>query len=305
MPLPNFICVGAEKAGTTPLSLILRQHRDIFIPRQKETRFFTVLYPLQTLVLYETYFFNGHLDQKAVGELTPDYMRFPEVPERLREALGPDLKLIFCLREPLARAFSHYLQCVRIMEEGDSFENAVALEPQRLAQNRHLGTRRAYLGGSLYAGQIARFLEHFARENMFFMVLEEDFGAARARTMARLFDFLGVGADPGVNLRVPSTSLPAPRIRFVGEGDEIHFKTPRRGIDLPPGAILFTTGNKPGDRVIPRPSPATVQHFRTLQERMTRTLPEAFAEELYRRHFRDEIGRVEALIGRELSVWRR
>ena len=305
MPLPNFICVGAEKAGTTPLSLILRQHRAIFVPRQKETRFFTVLYPLQDLVLYETYFFNGYLDEKAVGELTPDYMRFPEVPARLREALGPDLKLIFCLREPLARAFSHYLQCVRIMEENESFENAVALEAQRLAQNRHLGMRRAYLGGSLYAAQIARFLEHFPRENMFFMVLEEDFGAGRARTMARLFDFLGVGPDPAIHLNVRDTSLPAPRIRIVGEGDDIHFKTPKRDLALPPGAILFMTGNKPGDRVIPRPSPATAEFFRTLKARMTRTLPEAFAEELYRRHFRDEIGRVEALIGRDLSVWRR
>ena len=305
MALPNFICVGAEKAGTTPLSLILRQHRDVFIPRQKETRFFTVLYPLQTLALYETYFFNGHLDEKAVGELTPDYMRFPELPARLREALGPELRLIFCLREPLARAFSHYLQCVRIMEEGDSFENAVALEPQRLAQNRHLGVRRAYLGGSLYAAQIARFLEHFPRDNMFFMVLEEDFGAERARTLARLFDFLGVGPDPAINLNVRDTSLPAPKIRFVGEGEDIHFKTLKRGVDLPPGAILFMTGNKPGDRVIPRPSPVTAQFFRTLQERMTPRLPEAFAEELYRSHFCDEIGRVEELIGRDLSGWRR
>jgi hypothetical protein len=305
MPLPNFICVGAEKAGTTPLSLILGQHRDIFIPRQKETRFFTVLHPIQTLVLYETHFYNGYLDEKAVGELTPDYMRFPEVPGRLREALGPDLKLIFCLRDPLARAFSHYLQCVRIMEENDSFENAVALEPARQASNRHMGVRRAYLGGSLYAAQVARFLEHFPRENMFFMVLEEDFGAERARTMARLFDFLGVGPDPAINLNVRDTSLPAPTVRFVGEGDKIHFKVPRRGVDLPPGAILFTTGNKPGDRVIPRPSAATAEFFRTLQARMTRQLPEAFGEELYRRHFHDEIGRVEELLGRDLAVWRR
>src|SRR6185503_14631339 len=117
--------------------------------------------------------------------------------------------------DPLKRAFSHYLQCVRIFEESESFESAVALEEQRIAQDYVHGLRRAYVGGSLYSGQIRRFLEHFPRDNMFFMVLEEDFVKRRAHTMARLYDFLGVGPDPDVRLAVRDTSLGAPRIRFV------------------------------------------------------------------------------------------
>lgn len=305
MALPNFICVGAEKAGTTPLSLILGQHSNVFVAPQKETRYFTMLYKTQDLVLYETFFFKGHGFERAVGELTPDYMRHPDVPRRMREALGPDLKLIFCLRDPLKRAFSHYLQCVRIMEENESFESAIALEPARLAENGFLGLRRAYLGGSLYAAQIARFLEHFPRENLFFMVLEEDFVKNRAATMARLFDFLGAGPDPRVNLDVRDTSLTAPRVRFVQQPDRVHLMIRGRRRALDPGAILFATGNEQGDRVITHPSPETAAFFRLLDSRMTRELPETLGAALYRSHFVDEISRMEDLLGRDLSIWRR
>jgi hypothetical protein len=303
--LPNFICVGAEKGGTTPLWLILAQHPDVFVSPQKETRYFTRLYTPDNLILYETYFFKGYRLEKAIGELTPDYMRYAEVAPRLRGCLGPELKLIFCLRDPLKRAFSHYLQCVRIFEESESFESAVSLEAQRIAQDDHAGMRRAYVEGSLYTHQIRRFLEHFPRENMFFMILEEDFLEARASTVARLFDFLGVAQDPRVKLDVRDTGLAAPEIHFVEAHEHLDYQTPRGNMRLPQGAIVFTTGNKGGDRVLTRPSPDATEYFRALQQRMTRELPEAFGAELYRRHFADEISRCEELLGRDLSLWRR
>src|SRR5687767_4363268 len=182
MPLPTFVCVGAEKGGTTPLALLLAQHPQVFVSPNKETHYFSRLYQRGDLVFYETYFFKGWAGEPAIGELTPDYMRHAELAGRLRRHLGPQLKLIFCLRDPLTRAFSHYLQCVRILEENDSFENAVALEAQRHVENPYYGLRRAYVGGSLYSAQIERFLEHFPRENMFFMLLEEDFQKNRAAT---------------------------------------------------------------------------------------------------------------------------
>jgi hypothetical protein len=303
--LPNFIGVGAEKAGTSPLALVLVQHRDVFIAPTKETHFFSRFYDRAGLLTYETSHFRGHCLEKAIGELTPEYMRFREVPGRLRECLGPDLRLIFCLRDPVARAFSHYLQCVRLLQENESFESAVALEPVRIADDYYAGMRRAYVGGSLYAAQIARFREHFPPENMFFMVLEEDFVGNRERTVARLFDFLGVGADPRVKLDVRNTGLAAPRVEFVTAEQRIRYSAKGRSCRLPAGAILFTTGNDGSDRVIARPSAAVAEFFRALEARMTRELPEEFAAALYRAHFKDEISRVENLIGRDLSVWRR
>ena len=40
MTLPNFLIIGAAKAGTTSLYDWLRQHPDVFMPRLKEPRFF-------------------------------------------------------------------------------------------------------------------------------------------------------------------------------------------------------------------------------------------------------------------------
>ncbi len=306
MALPNFLVVGAERAGTTPLCRILVQHPDIFMPEQKETHFFTRMFGRFPLAMYEGTYFHGAKGEKAVGEATPEYMRFPEVPQRLREALGPELKLVFCLREPVRRAFSQYHLRCRLLEEAESFARAIELEPQRLARNRYRGLRCAYLGGSRYAEQIRRFLEVFPRESLFFMVLEEDFAKERARTLERLFAFLGVAPAPGVKLDVADSSRAAPGVRIVEPGRRLHLRTAPDGTEALDGpAIVFLSGNPGADRVIRNPSQAALAHFRRLAAQLTVELPGDFARELYLRHFRDGIGELEALLGRDLSCWRR
>lgn len=305
MTLPTFICVGAEKGGTTPLWRVIGQHRDVFVTPVKETHFFTRHYQRSGPVFYETYFFKSHAGEKAVGELTPDYMRFAEVPGRMKAMLAPGLKLIFCLRDPVKRAHSHYLQCVRILEENEPYPDAIALETERVAQDYYNGTRRAYLGGSLYAGQIRRFLEHFPRENMFFMILEEDFQKNRDATIGRLFDFLGVGRDPAVNLEVPSTSLGVPQIHFVGQNEAVQIKTERGPLRLPAGAIVFRTGNRGLDRAIFHPSRETADYFRKMADSLARPVAEDLEQRLYQQHFRADIDALEDLLGRDLGAWRR
>lgn len=305
MALPTFICVGAEKAGTTPLAAILRQHHDIYLTPNKETHFFSRMYDFENLAFYETFFFKEHNGERAVGELTPIYMRHKEVPARLRQHLSPDLKLIFCLRDPVKRALSHYHQSVRILEESESFPNAIALEQARLEKNYYCGLRRAYIGAGLYAAQIQRYLDLFPRENMFFIILEEDFQKNRAQTVSRLFDFLGVGDDPKVNLEVPVTSLVAPTIRFIKKDEHLSYKSPRHTRLLAPGAVIFNTGIKGSDRVTAYPSPQVARFFHDIAANLTRELSDEDAHQLYRRYFHDEIGLVETLLDRDLSVWRR
>jgi len=306
MALPNFICVGAERAGTTPLWRVLRQHPDVFMPEHKETHFFTRLYDKNPLVLYEAQYFGACRGQRAIGEATPEYMRFPEVPGLLRKALGPDLKLIFCLRDPIRRAFSQYLLRCRLLEENESFARALALESRRIEANRYRGTRAAYVGGSLYARQIGHFLEVFPKENMFFMVLEEDFAEARAGTVARLCDFLGVRSDVPLNLEVRDTSNVAPRVVIVprGETRTLPMKNRSAGITLHGEAVLFVTGNKATQRILYSPSAQALGFFRKVAANITRELPEGVAAILYRDFFREEIRRVETLLGRDLACWR-
>lgn len=301
MVLPNFLCVGAEKAGTTPLFRILVQHRDVFMPPNKETHWFSKYYGTKERAFYEATHFRAWRGQKAVGEATPEYMRVAKVPGRVKRDLGPGVKLIFCLRDPVKRAHSHYLQCVRILEEGESFPAALAMERKRLEANPYYGQRRAYVGGSLYATHIRHYLKFFPREQMSFLLFEEDLLEDRAGAIARLFDFLEVGPDRKVELEVADSSLKAPVIAVVTETSAAANRRRR----LPPGTIIFRTGNPGANRVIPNPSPQARAFFRKLARDMTRTLTPELEQALYRDHFAAEIDALEELIGRDLSRWRR
>ncbi|MEX1107370.1 MAG: sulfotransferase domain-containing protein [Dongiaceae bacterium] len=305
MVLPNFIVPGAEKGGTTPLFRLLKQHRDIHMPAVKELQFFTRNYDRRLPAAYEWQMSVGYRGQKAVGEATPEYMRFAAAAPRIRSLLGDDVKFIFCLRDPATRAFSHYLQCMRMTEESESFERAIEIEPERLARHWYLNQRRAYVKGGFYAEQIERFLAIYPREQMRFLILEEDLhGGKRAlkKTASRMFEFLGVDPAFEVNLAIPDTRLPAPEIHFVKRGDMI--LNPDNKKPAPAGSIVVNAHIKGANRVIRRPSIATRRYYERLQKAMTRKLAPELRVSLYEQYFSDEIDRMERLLERDLSLWR-
>jgi hypothetical protein len=306
MAMPNFICVGAERAGTTVLWRLLRQHPDVFIPQRKETHFFTRLYDSESLVYYEGRFFGRYNGQRAIGEVTPEYMRFPEVPARLRAALGSHLKLIFCLRDPIRRAFSQYNLRCRLAEENESFERALELEPQRLHDSPRHGLRFAYVRSSLYSDQIGNFLKVFPMENMHFVIVEEDLVSHRADTVARLFAFLGLSSDVPIRFDVGANSGAVPQVVFVAKGETRSFvaRDTGRKITVHGEAIIFLPDNPAAQRIIVQPSEDTKAFFRKLSTNLTVKLSAATAAGLYDRYFREEIARMETLLGRDLSCWR-
>ena len=304
MALPNFLGVGAEKAGTSLLFFILRQHRQIFMPPQKELHYFSLYHAWQPLHWYEGYGFKEYRDELAIGEITPEYMRFPDVPRRIFDALGPDVKLIFCLREPVQRAFSQYLMSCRLLEESESFETALALETQRIAEHAYLGRRRAYVGGSRYAEQIGRFLELFPRNNMFFIILETDFLQHREATVARLLEFLGVDPAEPLDLNVPNNSLGAPTVFAGSPSRTITLRWKDAQLQLRAGDFFVRTGNASLDAGFVKASPRAVAHLAKLEERMTRTLTSELASSLYNDCFAEDITKLEELLGRDLGFWR-
>lgn len=109
--LPNFLIVGAQKCGTTSLHEYLYQHPQIYLPEGKETKFFAedARYS-KGITYYEDVCFSTYSGESAVGEVDPDYMYFEQALERIAEHLDlRTTKLIFVLRNPVDRAFSHYL----------------------------------------------------------------------------------------------------------------------------------------------------------------------------------------------------
>ena len=105
----NFICIGAQKAGTTTLSDILSQHPDICIPPIKETKYFLFDVDYARGKTFYNSYFSNYTGQKAIGEFDPDYLLFPFTAERIVATLGRDVKILVVLRNPADRAYSHFL----------------------------------------------------------------------------------------------------------------------------------------------------------------------------------------------------
>lgn len=163
--LPNFLIIGAEKAGTTSLAGLLASHPDIFISHPKEPQFFSCQNWGRGFDWYES-LFEAVAGEKAVGEASPAYTvspRDPNPPERIVKHMGKDIRLIYLVRDPVNRMISHYKHCLyhRRIPDGTALEKAVELLPYIYDASR-------------YFYQISQYLEAgFSKKNMCVLALEE------------------------------------------------------------------------------------------------------------------------------------
>ena len=197
-PLPDFLVLGAQKAGTTALYAYLRWHPGITGPSWKEVSFFDRhwwrgegwyrgQFPLRS---------GGQI----VGEASPSYLFHPLAPERAR-TLVPDARLIALVRNPVDRAYSQYQHAVALGREPLSFEDALGAEDERTRGevDRLVADPRAFSGAwwdhtyvarGRYAEQLERWLRVFPREQLL-VVGTEELGAAPGETYAASLGFLG------------------------------------------------------------------------------------------------------------------
>jgi len=190
MNRPNFICVGAQKAGTTTLYDILYQHPQIFLPETKELHFFD--WDKNYSQGEEWYFehFQDVKNEKSIGEITPNYMFTDFVPEKMFQLLGKDLKIIFLLRNPMNRSFSHYLMKLRNDKTDKSFYNETKII--NIDNKKLFLKENPIIGRSLYDLQINKYLKYFDKKNMFFAIFETDFLKNQKETIDNICEFLEV-----------------------------------------------------------------------------------------------------------------
>jgi hypothetical protein len=192
-PLPNLVIAGAQKSGTTSLHHLLAGHPDVFFPREpQEIHFFDEEETFARGLEWYAGLFAGWGGERYIGQTSPLYMFVPLVPERMA-AVMPEARVLFILRDPVERAYSHYWHEVRYGWEDRPFEEALELEAQRLGGGFHARRHYSYVARGSYAGQIERFRARFPEEQLL-VLFHEELQADPKAALARCAGFLGL--DP-------------------------------------------------------------------------------------------------------------
>ena len=183
--MPDFLIIGAMKSGSTSLFTLLGGHPQIFLPRWKELQYFSRDYRFNLgEKWYRDHFADAGKDQ-LLGEASTCYTRWPHYPdaaERIAERL-PNVRLIYLMRHPVERAYSHY---GHIMQERMTGKiGSILTFEETLEEEKEI------IDASLYMMQIERYLPLFGREQMLFLTLDE-LKSSPLDLLQRVQEFLGV-----------------------------------------------------------------------------------------------------------------
>lgn len=293
--LPNFICPGAARSATTALYYLLIQHPQVFLPGIKESRFFSRDYE-KGLDWYEQTYYADAKDEIAIGDISPVYLIDDRCAERIYRSLGAETKLIFMLRDPIERAYSHYGMLVHHQFEDLPFEEAIARdEGDRIAKslkhyNHEYGFQ--YLKESSYSHLIQRYLEYFKPGRMKYVVFEE-FTSDMERHLPDILGFLGVHDRHDFDFNVYKN----PRaVAGSSRANRLFYRNP-----------LF---QKIRDQIQSKTGWKTQSLLKKLKNTLltNRRSGVPVMDETVRRqlvdYFKDETVRLEGLLGRDLSIWK-
>lgn len=190
----DFIVIGAQKSGTTSLHHYLSRHPRIRIPAVKEAPFFTRDdYFVRGMEWYIKEFFPKVSGNQILGTVTPQYMAYPIAVERIR-SLCPNARIIAILRDPVARAMSHYKMRVRAFGENRPFEQLISeqLEPESLAESRRFPTpSNSFVVWGEYGRILSEYLSYYNREQLK-IVFSDDLEHRPDRVLSELYSFLGI-----------------------------------------------------------------------------------------------------------------
>jgi len=219
LTVPDFFIVGHPKCGTTALYLMLRGHPQIFMPDNKEPRYFSSdlrsrfagrqksVNRLHTLEGYLSLFTQASPGQR-VGEASPIYLISRNAARGIAD-LQPDARIIAILREPASFLRSFHLQMVSSnVETEKDLAKAIALEDarrqgSRIPRRTHNPQMLLYSEHVRYVDQLRRYHDAFAPENVLVLIYE-DFRDDNEATLRRVLRFLEV--DETVPLEAVETN---------------------------------------------------------------------------------------------------
>lgn len=205
---PNFLIVGAAKAGTTALYHQLNAHPDVFMSSQKEMNFFALKDQIinfkgpgdmngihrTSITNQDNYlsFFQDSCGYSSVGEVSPLYLYSEKAPGLIYD-LVPNMKIIVMLRNPIHRAFSAFSHLRRDQRETEEkFELAFQFDEKR--KNQGWAEIWHYKSMGMYYDQVKRYNDLFPSGQIMYLVYE-DFLNNPPQTLKTICDFLNIDSS--------------------------------------------------------------------------------------------------------------
>ncbi|MQY09327.1 sulfotransferase family protein [Actinomadura macrotermitis] len=300
MPLPDFLIVGAPKAGTTALHAGLAAHPDLYLSPVKEPKFFLTDGPPPTrggpgdAQTYREHVWR-RADYEALfdaappgaprGESTPFYLHDLSAQSRIQKAI-PEARLIAVLRDPVERAHSNWahLWAAGLEPIGDPVR-ACAAEERRVKDG--WAAFWHYTGLGLYGEQLQHLYKLFPEEQIL-LLRYRDVRDDAAATLDRICAFLGVRTGvidtiprENVTAHVPDTAATRVVQQVLRTGSRVGGYAPRplRRAASRPFLSLLQRGQRPRRPLTP--------------EQRERLLP----------YFADDIALLQEVTGLDYSDW--
>ena len=226
---PNFLIIGAQKAGTTTLDGWLGQHPALFIPVRKELNYFALdgkcprwtgpgdgVANRQSVWRVEEYekFFEPAPPEAILGESSVLYLYSESAAAAIRKNI-PDAKILVTLRPPVARAYSAFCHLRRDGRELEvDFASAMNLEKERIAS----GFESLWHYGSVgfYGRQLARYFDLFNRNQIKILWMDE-LKQRPEEIFREICQFLEIDPEISIDFKTVLNVSGKPQNQFVND----------------------------------------------------------------------------------------
>ena len=302
LPLPSFFVVGAGKSGTTSIHQYLRQNPMVSLPLRKETHFF-IMDKDSALPAPQNYFgkemenpifhlkdylaeFQNQGHGHIVGEVCPSYLFYPNAASNIN-ARVPNAKIIAILRNPIDRFYSNFqFRSNKDQQAKDNRQDFTTQELDRITAALPYPSSpevKRLLEIGMYSGQLQRYYDQFPSDNIK-VFLFDDLQKTPRKLMNELSEFAGI---PPFEYDVSMVFNRSGSIRAFW-----FYKTFR--------------GSKFSKMVQKATPPLLYQRIRVAAERLVFAQANRMSTQSrnqLREYYRDEIDRLQTMLGRDLGDW--
>ena len=215
MVKPNVLCVGFAKCGTTTLYDIMSKHKDIFLSGIKEPSYYNhkQLYS-NGFEWYQKRYYPKKVKEKIIMEVNPKLIKHID-PKIIKKDYGKNLKIIFLIRSPIERTYSHFKMKLLSGGNFDKLEDSLSASTSNLF-NKWLNmyydkkTKKfkecgntSWTKNSNYYENIKKYMDVFGKDNIK-VIIFEDFIKNPKQTCNEIYKFIGIEEDETIEYDIHS-----------------------------------------------------------------------------------------------------